>query len=124
MAAGEVKLSDGTITIEFGPGANVKRMLDKGDGRTVMNIGRQSIPKVKDFKRSHDIFTVDTTFKDLRFSDYQSLWNMCKELPNAETFTFTWGTESFTVSVARLIAERSAGDGTMMEIHCEMEIVQ
>lgn len=122
MAAGEVKITDGTVTVDFDPGATVKRMLDKSPGLFIMHRSRQSTPKVRDFKKANDIIQVDTDFKD-RFTDYQNLWNIAKEQPNASTYTFTWGTETFTVVIKRLIAETVPGSGTMRAIHCEMEIV-
>ena len=122
MAAGEAKITDGTISVDFHPGATVKRMLDKEPGLFIMHRSRQSTPKIRDFKKAHDIIMVDTDFKN-RFSDYQNLFNMVKEQPNASTFTFTWGTETFTVVVKRLIAETEPGSGTMRAIHCEMEVV-
>lgn len=122
MAAGEVKISDGTITVPFHPGAVVKRILDKNEGLFIKAAGRTSTPKVKDFKRAHDIIQVDTDFID-RFSDYQNLFTMAKEQPNASTYTLTWGVEEFTVSVRMLIAEQDAGAGEARAIHCEMEIV-
>ena len=122
MATGEVKISDGVDTVDFDPGATVKRMLDKDPGLFIMHRSRQSTPKVRDFKKAHDIIQVDTDFKD-RFSDYQTLWSMIKEQTNDSTYTFTWGTETFTVAVKRLIAETVPGAGTMRAIHCEMEIV-
>ena len=123
MAAGEVKITDGTLTVEFDPGATVKRMLDKDEGLYLRNASQQEIPVYRDFKKAHDIFQVDTDFKD-RFTDYQNLWTMAKDHPNSSDFTFTWGTESFTVVIKRLIAETVPGAGAMRSIHCEMEIVQ
>lgn len=122
MATGEVKISDGVDTIDFDPGATVKRMLDKDEGLFIMHRSRQATPKIRDYKKAHDIFLIDTDFKD-RNIDYQTLWNMAKEQPNASTFTFTWGTESFTVVVKRLIAETLPGAGNLRAIHCELEVV-
>ena len=122
MAAGELKITDGTITVVFGPGATVKRMLDKSEWLYIKHLSGQPIPKYRDYKRAVDILMVDTDFKN-RFSDYQNLFSMVKDQPNADSFTFTWGTETFTVVVKRLIAETEPGSGTMRAIHCEMEVV-
>lgn len=122
MAAGEVKITDGTITVEFHPGATVKRMLDKSEWLYIKHLSNEAVPKFRDYKRAVDIIMVDTDFKD-RFTDYQNLFEMVKDQPNADSFTFTWGTETFTVVVKRLIAETEAGSGTMRAIHCEMEVV-
>lgn len=121
MATGEIKISDGVNSINFHPGASVKRMLEKAS-LYIHLFSNQSTPKFDDYKRAHDIFLVDAEFKD-RFSDYQNLFDMVKNVPNADSFTFTWGTETFTVVVKRLIAETEPGAGTMRAIHCEMEVV-
>lgn len=123
MALGEVKISDGTDTVFFSPGATVKRTLDKHDGLSIMATGRNSTPKSNDFKRAHDIIQVDTTFLN-RFDDYQTLFNMLKEIPNADKFTFTWGVETFTVVSPMLIVEQTEGTGEERSIHCEMEVVR
>ena len=122
MAAGEAKITDGTISVDFHPGATVKRMLDKDEGLFIKHLSRKAVPKFRDYKKARDVLMVDTDFKD-RFSDYQNLFNMVKNVPNADSFTFTWGTETFTVVVKRLIAETEPGAGTMRAIHCEMEVV-
>lgn len=122
MAAGDVILTDGTISVNLHPGASVKRMLDKDEGLFIKHLSRKAVPKYRDYKKARDVFLVDAKFKN-RFSDYQNIFNMVKNTPNATSFTFTWGTESFTVVVKRLIAETEPGGGTMRAIHCEMEVV-
>ena len=88
----------------------------------IKHLSRKAVPKYRDYKKARDVIQVDTDFKD-RFTDYQNLFTMVKDTPNATSFTLTRGTETFTVVVKMLIDEILPGAGTLRAIHCEMEVV-
>lgn len=115
-------ISDGTNTVNFTPGAELSRTLDKGEGLKILPRGNQAVPKYKDFKKSRDIFTIVSTFKD-RAADVTKLYNMAKNTPVASSFTFSRAGTNFTVVIKKVMEKQSSGEGTLSTIICEMEVV-
>ena len=110
-----ISIFDGTDTIQFGPGARARRELDRSAGLNLISLAQSTIPIPLDLKSTIDKWNIQTQFKN-RKADYQTLWSMIKEQPNASTYTLTVGTETFTVSCLQLIMDIDPGEGELRDM--------